>query len=187
MILNWRDFAVFDPGTGEWVVESGDFDILVGASSRDIRMQDSITVRSDQKISAEYAEQIPDIYRKFPLDADISREDFERLLGRKVRQNKPAKKGEYTINTPILEMQGSLIGRVIKNTMDKQIGKIITGFEGTPMALMMEKMIEEAPLRMMLMAGGEKITMPVLEAILMMANGRWIRGLAALMKQRRKK
>ena len=36
--LSKRAFAFFNVNTNDWCVESGDFDILVGASSRDIRL-----------------------------------------------------------------------------------------------------------------------------------------------------
>jgi len=42
--LDERDFAVYDPRAGAWAPTSSVFDILVGASSRDIRARESVTL-----------------------------------------------------------------------------------------------------------------------------------------------
>ncbi len=39
-----EDLAYYDPSAGGWVAEPGDFDILVGSSSRDIRLQSRVTL-----------------------------------------------------------------------------------------------------------------------------------------------
>jgi beta-glucosidase len=39
--LDQRAFAFYDPSKTGWVSEAGDFEILVGSSSKDIRLQDS--------------------------------------------------------------------------------------------------------------------------------------------------
>jgi beta-glucosidase len=44
--LGFRAFAYFHPGHHRWVAESGEFDILVGASSADIRCNATVTLRS---------------------------------------------------------------------------------------------------------------------------------------------
>ena len=44
MKLSFRDFAYYNPSLREWRVENGEFDILVGSSSRDIRLSERITV-----------------------------------------------------------------------------------------------------------------------------------------------
>lgn len=44
--LNFRAFAYFDPARNQWVTESGQFDILIGASSADIRGCATVTVQS---------------------------------------------------------------------------------------------------------------------------------------------
>jgi beta-glucosidase len=36
--LNERELAFYDPYRGKWVVEPGEFEILIGSSSRDIRL-----------------------------------------------------------------------------------------------------------------------------------------------------
>lgn len=44
--LSKRSFAYYSTEAKDWVVESGDFDILIGASSRDIRLKETIYVES---------------------------------------------------------------------------------------------------------------------------------------------
>jgi beta-glucosidase len=44
--LDFRSFAYYNPTFKQWVTEDGDFDILVGASSADIRFVQTITLQS---------------------------------------------------------------------------------------------------------------------------------------------
>ena len=44
--LDFRAFAFYHPGYSQWVTEDGQFDILVGASSADIRGEATVTVQS---------------------------------------------------------------------------------------------------------------------------------------------
>ncbi len=44
MKLNKEAFQYYDPAKKQWVVEPGEFDILVGSSSRDLRLEHTITV-----------------------------------------------------------------------------------------------------------------------------------------------
>lgn len=44
--LDFRAFAYYDPAYGQWVTEDGDFDILIGASSVDIRYTKKVTLQS---------------------------------------------------------------------------------------------------------------------------------------------
>jgi beta-glucosidase len=49
--LDTRAFAYYDPGYGRWVVESGEFDILVGQSAANIELTGTVSVESTQKLS----------------------------------------------------------------------------------------------------------------------------------------
>jgi beta-glucosidase len=44
--LGGRDFAVYDSRAGAWTVNGGEYDLLVGASSRDIRARASVTLEA---------------------------------------------------------------------------------------------------------------------------------------------
>lgn len=44
--LSERDFAFYDPAVKDWVTESGDFEILIGSSSRLIRLRQTITLET---------------------------------------------------------------------------------------------------------------------------------------------
>ncbi len=44
--LDFRAFAFYHPGFGQWITEDGEFDILIGASSTDIRYVETVTLKS---------------------------------------------------------------------------------------------------------------------------------------------
>jgi beta-glucosidase len=44
--LDFRSFAYYDPAYRQWVTEDGEFDILIGSSSADIRCTETVTLES---------------------------------------------------------------------------------------------------------------------------------------------
>jgi beta-glucosidase len=185
--LDRRAFAYFNPGLQDWYVESGVFEILVGASSRDIRLSTTIQVESTRAAAPVFDRQALAVYYNFPKGSPVSKADFERLIGKVVRSNEVANGESYTINTPIGDMTNSFIGRQLGNFMRKQIKSLIKGQEDTPIALLMEAMAREAPLRVMMMTGDGSITRDMLDALLVMINGKFFKGLGAFVKAIRAK
>ena len=179
--LNRRAFAFYDVTQRDWIVEAGDFEILVGASSRDIRLTATIRLDSNQQASFPADRERLAAYYDFPKGASVSQKDFEALLGRPIPANAPTPKGMYTLNTPISEMSGSFIGRQLFQMMKDQIGKMIKDKEDTPTGAMMAHMVQEMPLRSMLMMGGA-FNRAKLEALLTIINGRFFRGLFAFVR-----
>ncbi|HEX3018234.1 MAG TPA: glycoside hydrolase family 3 C-terminal domain-containing protein [Caproicibacter sp.] len=53
-ILNKRSFAYYNPEIKDWVVNSGTFDILVGASSRDIRLRAQVRIHSSVQLKPHF-------------------------------------------------------------------------------------------------------------------------------------
>lgn len=58
MELGKRSFAFYDVELGDWYAESGDYEILIGAASDDIRLKAIIQVESTQETKKKYDEYI---------------------------------------------------------------------------------------------------------------------------------
>ena len=177
--LDPRAFAHYDAGLQDWFIEPGTFEILAGASSRDIRLSATVEVTSGQAAVPPVDRDGLAAYYDFPMGALVSQASFEALLGRPVPPNRRAEKGEYTLNTPIGDMSDSFIGRQLNGLVKKQMAGMMEGLEGTPTGLLMDAMAHEMPLRLMLMVSDGSMTRGMLDALLEMLNGRTIGGLVS--------
>jgi len=77
-----RAFAFYNVNINDWCVETGEFDILVGASSADIKLTATVTVNGT-------TENIPDYSKSAPLYytgnvQDVPTEQFVAVLGREL-------------------------------------------------------------------------------------------------------
>ena len=79
-------------------------------------------------------------------------------------------------------MGNSFVARQLYKVMQKQIAKMVEGQEDTPTGIFMSAMVKEMPLRSMLMMGDGPLNRGQLEALLMMINGRFFKGLGAFLK-----
>ncbi len=180
--LGQRAFAYYNTDLNDWHVESGTFEILVGASSRDIRLSAAVEMKSSQAQTPAVDRQALTVYYDFPKGAQIGQADFENLLGKAVPGNEVIKGEPYTINTPIGDMNDSFIGRQLGNMMNRQIQGMIKDDPDSPTAQLMQAIVREAPLRLMLMMGDGAVSREMLDALLIMMNGKFFKGLAALVK-----
>ncbi|MEO1437416.1 MAG: glycoside hydrolase family 3 C-terminal domain-containing protein [Bacteroidota bacterium] len=80
LTLTPRDFAYYDPAQADWMVETGQYELCIGASSRDIRLSKTVQVWSDQEAQPpiDRYTQLGDI-RKLPHAKEIS-DEFLRIL-----------------------------------------------------------------------------------------------------------
>ncbi len=85
--LSKRDFAFFNVYSGEFQVESGEFAILIGASSRDMRLAKAVTVTSESTaVIPDYKASAPAYYTADI--AGITAAQFEAVLGRPLPSSK---------------------------------------------------------------------------------------------------
>jgi beta-glucosidase len=181
LTLGPRAFAFYDAGSKDWVVEAGDFEILVGASSRDIRLAATLHVAAGHGTATPVDKATLAAYYNLIKDYRFSQAEFEALLGRPVSANVGPQKGSYTLNTPVSELTGSAIGKLLFKLVNDAIGKMIQGREATPTAVLMQATGEDMPLRNMLMTEGP-LNRTKLEALLLMLNGHFFRGLSAYIR-----
>lgn len=176
--LDRRAFAFFDVACKDWVVEAGDFEILVGASSRDIRLRTTIQAGSE---TADGVQQ-HSAYENFPKGAGISDADFEALLGRSLPPNVMEEKGAYTMTTPICELKDSFVGRILYRMLQNEVKEIVKGQENTTTEIMMQMMILEMPVRNLYMMGDSPLNAGMTNGLLLMMNGHFLRGLFTLLR-----
>jgi beta-glucosidase len=179
--LGPRAFAFYDTGSRDWVVEPGDFEILVGASSRDIRLSGSVCLANGQGKATPADRQKLAEYDHPVKGARFSQTGFETLLGRALPANIGPQKGQYTLNTPLAEMKGSFVGRQLFKMLNDNLMKMVAGKEDTPTGALMLAMTQEMPMRSMLMGG--PFNRSRLEGLLAMINGHFFKGLFGLLKK----
>lgn len=76
--LDKRAFAFYNVNIGDWCVEAGDFDILVGASSRDIKLTATVAVDAPACDIPDYRATAPNYYNDVTA---IGRDDFAAVYG----------------------------------------------------------------------------------------------------------
>jgi beta-glucosidase len=185
--LDKRAFAYYDTALGDWHVESGEFEILLGSSSRDIRLSGFVRVNSSTASPNIDGENLA-AYTNIMGGFQVSKTDYEAQLGSAVPENELREGEPHTINTPISDMQGSFIGRLLGSYMKRQMDEMIASEdEESSTVLLMSAMVKEAPLRLMLMSSDGAVSREMLEALLIMSNGRFFKGLTALITAARNK
>lgn len=112
--LDSRAFSFYNVKLADWQIETGDFKLLVGASSRDIRLDATVKVNSAVKDA-----EIPDIRDIAPSYysggvINISDAEFEALLGHEIPYN-DGEEGEklITLNSPLVDADHTAAGRRI--------------------------------------------------------------------------
>ena len=119
--LDKRAFAYYNVNINDWHVESGEFKILVGASSRDIKLEASINVESTVET------EIPDYKATAPCyyGADImnvSADAFKAIYGKELPPRERDKNAPFTVLNTIEDSQDSKWGGRIYRLLIKLLG-----------------------------------------------------------------
>ena len=180
VMLDRRAFCFYSSAKTAWILEAGDYEILVGASSRDIRLKAAIHLDGERVDAAENAHPS---YMQFPAAEEIPPQAFSRLLGSPLPGNDPDPR-PFTLNTPIVDMQASLIGRMLQRIIRKQVHDLIDQDLHGPTKLMIEQMALESPLRVLMMFSGGTLTRNTLEGLLLLANRKVLKGILHFLRPR---
>ena len=171
--LDDKAFRYFNVGTSNWEIESGSYEIQVGASVRDIRLTAKVDVQGTDAEIPETAKAGFLTVEQLPAVPDAS---FSTLIGREI----PASTyGEtFSINDPLdqLGRAKNPIARLVFRVMDSQRKKSLAAGKPDLNILFMFNM----PFRGTAKMTGGMITMRMADAIVFMVNGHWHRGLGRL-------
>ncbi|MYE85156.1 MAG: glycosyl hydrolase [Gammaproteobacteria bacterium] len=173
LTLDDAAFAVYDTDAGKWIVEAGEFEIRLGASSRDIRLRTRLKVQSSQSLS-DAARGVGGL--------DESDEAFAALLGKPVPPPEPSR--PYHLNSSLGEIGETALGRFIRSKVasgfQKRMG-VEEGDEAT--ARMFEAMANNMPLRSLALFSGGRLSFNGLAALVALLNHRLLTALRLLLRR----
>ena len=185
--LDRRSFAFRDTGKDSWIVEEGSFEILIGSSSADIRLNKEISLSSKDTLS-EWAlglkELVPEYYGiDQKIFSDLSQSGpFRRLMDRELPLMDIPSGAAYTRTSSIDDVRKTLIGKLLYRVMLMGIKKMV-GKDADPRTMrMMEAIVKEMPLRSMGMMSEGKFSIEMIDAVVLMINGHFFKGLGKIIK-----
>ena len=158
---------------------------MIGASSIDIRLTDTIYIEGTEAVSSYNKEKLKSYYSGNITDVDL--DEFETLVGRKVPESKWDRKEDLGYNDTISQCQYAkgLFARfayrmiVFAHGFLTKIGK-----RETANTIMMS--VYHMPFRGVARMTGGIVNMLMLDGMLMIVNGHFFKGLSHLLRERSK-
>ncbi len=125
--LSKRAFAYYNVNIHDWHVESGDFKILVGASSRDIKLETNVFVESTvDAVVPDYKATAPSYYGANIMN--VPAEEFKAVYGKELPPSKRDKDAPFTMLNTIEDSKDGKWGGRLNRLLIKILG------EGTMMS-----------------------------------------------------
>lgn len=177
--LNDRAFAVWADG---WKVPAGAYGILVGSSSRNIRLQADLAMEGEAVAAPAW--QSGSWYET--LNGVPTREEWEQLMGHAVPIIPEPKKGCFTMDSTCMEMRDSSFMMKIQYKITE--GIVAKSFGGKkdmsdPAYRMMITCATDCPMRSVVISSGGAMNDSLAKGMLHMANGHYLKGIAAMIKK----
>lgn len=169
-----KTFRYWNTSTNHWEVESGTYQILVGACVLDIRLSSSIILEGSSEILPYEDIDLPSYRTGFIQD--VSKEEYERLLGYPVPFGRWT--GELGLNDAVCQMYYA------KSRLARLVYKILTDMKnkneamGTPdLNLLFQYNI---PFRAIAKMTGGMVSMNMIDGVLMVVNGHFFKGMGRI-------
>ena len=166
--LSKRAFAFYNADASIWQVESGDFEILVGASSKDIKLSADVYVESTDNVPVpDYRESAPCYY-----SADIKAvpdTEYEAILGHKIPPRDYTDGNKLTIVSSLSDAVNTKWGKRINDMLCSAVDLVIKNNEVT--GNMIKSMIVDIPIRNFITMSSGVFTEEMSKGLLMILNG----------------
>lgn len=173
--LDRRSFAHYDAAAGDWRVEGGDYDILIGASSADIRARATVRIEALAPAGPGAG---PSAYRRPAADFVASDADFATLYGGPLPRQSRAE--GFHRNSTLGELRRTFIGRQLYRGVLRGSQGLV-GDGGDPaLVKARDEMVAAMPLRQLVLFSGGRLNFATADALLLMMNGKPVAGLRRL-------
>ena len=174
--LDMRSFAFFNTTTEKWYAPKGEYEVLIGSSSRDIRLKGTVSVDFGE------VQPIPDYATICPQYYDIENSEtiddsqFHNLYGKTIAPNVAPKRGEFNYNTTIGDFSCCLIGKIIIKVAPALIKSQVPDADMTTMIMLTQGM-KAMPLRGLTGITSGLVDTRLIDGMLLWGNKHRLRGL----------
>ena len=160
-----------------WVAPEGKYQIMIGCSSRDIRLSETIAVDGERIDVPEW--QKGSWYET--LEGEPSQQEFEHMLGRTYHPVK-RHKGEFTLDDTVKDMKEEsllmkFMYRAVRAVIKRGLGGKITEDNEADFRMLMAS-TAESPIRSMMISGG--MGNGLLPGMVDIANGHFLHGIGRM-------
>ncbi|HBZ77716.1 MAG TPA: hypothetical protein DEO39_03290, partial [Clostridiales bacterium] len=162
----------------------------IGASSRDIRAVREITVTSSRpEVEVpDYTAKAPQYYNLDVQTKIFDKKQFEEVYGKPIEDEKAPGKGEFTLNSALEDLRnGNLKSKLFYRSVMHGIKKKNKKETQEHLRRMNIVMTREMPLRTVASFSMGKITIEQMDALVMMFNGHFFKGLMRWRKAKKRK
>lgn len=185
--INFDDktFRYFNIKTNRWEVETANYEIMIGASSAEIKLKDIILVKGTEA-PLPYNKNILKSYYLGKVN-DISTHEFRNLIGGEIPNSKWDRTKELGYNDTVAQCQYAkgLVARLVFKCI-KFSHSLLTKIGKRETANMIMMSVYHMPFRGIARLTGGIINMPMLDGVLMMVNGHFFKGMKHFLKERKK-
>ena len=165
--LDHRSFAFWHCGENNWVVESDEFTIAVGASVEDIQLTQDISLQGDWAINDR--DSALGSYFK-PESLDFNDQVYAALLQRVIPE--PLPNMPFQMNSTLLEVEGTWLGRRLRNLVRKMTAAQL-GDMSDHDKMMIDAITAEMPLRGLVTHSQGKLSEKLMNRLIHCMNGDW--------------
>lgn len=180
--LDKRSFAFYNTEAGDWQVESGEFKIMIGASSRDIKLETTVTVKSGD--TATITPTDPQSWYMNPSSEQISKEEFVAMSKLNIKEDyRIAKKGEFTADDSFEDMSHtSGLARFALKIAKPAIRMSMKADKNDPNYLMIYEVMKTSPMRALAFSSQGMFNMKMVDGVITIMNGHFFKGVNMVLK-----
>lgn len=181
-----KDLSYWNKEKHQWVLENGAYEILLGASSADIRLTCELFVVSGVNEVSPYSSEIEKIYRIPPREMPAC---YTELSG--VKQSCDTLDATLTMESSLKSFKRTIVGRIfymaVMGVIQKQYKKAVRMPDSLERdtrlknSYFLVRMMPTNSLRSMCMSSSGKFTYDVALGVVHMANGHFIKGIKAML------
>ena len=178
--LDTSTFGYYNTLIKDWYAQSGMYRIMVGSSSKDCTLYADIHMNSPQKPQPDLRKLAPTYYQLPIKEFNVDMMEFEKLYGKKIPISVDKATRPYNWNNTLEDVSHTLIGKIVILYADKISGKVTKDEE--EQEGMMSAMIKEMPFFAIVASGEGMVSESMMEGIIDLLNGHYIKGLIKLLK-----